>query len=93
MKLFEGALLKIDGHHRFWVVLKITEEDIKESDISTETPGLYAFGGMWYGDSPHNHKSYGKMLEISQLQESKTRMKIVGNTRSIPNWQIKSMVE
>lgn len=49
---------------RCWVVLEVTREDIDQG-TNTDVPGLYGFGGMWYGertnDDPTNTDSYGKI--------------------------------
>lgn len=52
-----------DDTTRLWVVLSISEKDIANG-IDCSQPGLYAFGGMWYGKKKDNHNSYGKMIDV-----------------------------
>lgn len=47
---------------RDWVVLSVTQKHLqREGCMNAEKSGLYAFGGMWYGDDPLDVNSYGKI--------------------------------
>lgn len=35
----------------------------------------------------------GKILDIKALQKDKIKIEVVGNIKSIPTWQLKTMVE
>jgi len=85
--LYSGALVKKEGHDRFWVVLDITQEDIDTTDINADKPGLYAFGSMCHGDNRYDHDSYGKILPITGDE------KIMGGVKTLPSWQLKKMVD
>jgi len=53
------------GYNRHWVVLLISQWILDNTDIDVDKPGLYAFGGLWYGDKlPDRHAHYGKVLPI-----------------------------
>lgn len=53
---------------RVWVILLVSQEDIDNTDfIDEHKPGLYAFGGLWYGNKTRGrfdtHRAYGKMID------------------------------
>lgn len=54
-----------DYPNRIWVVLEVTEKYFDEWHIDVPEPGLYAFGGMWYGDDPLDIENFGKVLPLS----------------------------
>ena len=85
--LYSGALVKKEGYDRFWVVLDITQEDIDATDLNADKPGLYAFGGMQYGNNRYDHDSYGKILPITDED------KLMGDIKTLPSWQLKKMVD
>jgi hypothetical protein len=60
-----GQLIRfIDKKYdRCYIVLKVEQEDI-DNGIDVEKPGLYGFGGMWYGCNRWNKKSYGNIVEL-----------------------------
>jgi hypothetical protein len=50
---------------RFWVVLEVSKEEIENNIVDADEPGLYGFGGMWYGENPLDKASYGKIKYLS----------------------------
>jgi len=57
------------SNERYWIVLEVTQEMIDTTGINTDKPGLYAFGGMWYGEDPMDVKSYGKIDYLDSYYE------------------------
>lgn len=49
--------------YRKWIALYVSKKDIKNG-MNCSTPGLYLFGGYWYGRNPNKTKSYGKIIPI-----------------------------
>lgn len=58
-------LIKWKGEKRCWVVLQVTEKDVKRG-INADVPGRYAFAGMWYGRNPAKIRSYGKIRSLDK---------------------------
>lgn len=72
-KFKEGDVVKTDSYSRLWVVFEVTQKEFDETDINVECPGLYAFGGMWYGTDITSRESFGKVLPLDDSFE------VVGN--------------
>jgi hypothetical protein len=57
--MIHGDIVVVDG--RKAVALTVTAADIRNG-VDVLKPGIYPFAGYWYGTTPLNHKSYGKIL-------------------------------
>lgn len=62
-----GDIIVKNRHTRHWVCLKVTQDMIDTTDINAPYPGLYGFGGMWYGDNPQDNNSFGKILPVEYI--------------------------
>jgi hypothetical protein len=65
--LQHGDLIAVEGSHRYWVVLNISKKDL-QNGINAPSPGLYGFGGMWYGRKVFHYKSYGKIQSLDDVK-------------------------
>ena len=66
MKFRHGDFIKHpDYPKRIWAVLEVSQERFNNTDIDVEKPGLYAFGGFWYGTDRLSIDSYGKVMPLS----------------------------
>lgn len=54
-------LVRVRGSHRLWVALRVDRRDIRRG-LFTRRTGLHLFGGFWYGETPTDKASYGKMV-------------------------------
>lgn len=85
MKFFkQGDIIRLKDDIRCWVVLQVTSEDIAKG-IFADKPGLYGFGGMWYGNHPARKHSYGKII---LLPRNKGNLFIVGTIYKSPYKQL-----
>lgn len=82
-----GDIIKIEGQHRHWVCLKVTQDEIDNTGINACYPGLYAFGGMWYGDNPQDRNSFGKILPVSHNDV------IIGRIEDYPIEELKKLCD
>ena len=62
----DGLVVSTKADKRSWVMLYINKNVIDSISINATKPGFYCFGGMWYGNDPYNHKSYGKIVEMKE---------------------------
>jgi len=65
-KTKEGDILIFPKYKRYWIALMVNPEDFEKGidSIDVESTGLYAFGGMWYGNDPNSKSSFGKVIPI-----------------------------
>ena len=68
----EGNLVRVRGSNRLWVTLLVNHNDIRNG-MNVKQPGIYLFGGMWYGRDPNNKASFGKIISARGV--------VVGNVR------------
>jgi hypothetical protein len=74
---------------RHWIALLITQEEIdNDKDCLIDEPGLYLFGGMWYGNDVTNRMSFGKYIMLPNKEEKYT---IVGSKDDYKISQLKRM--
>jgi hypothetical protein len=57
----EGAIVKVPGSRRHYVVRRITKAEIVRG-VNARRPGLYLMGALWYGRNPNVTDSFGKIL-------------------------------
>lgn len=62
----EFQIVKIKNYDRNWILLNVTKEEIENTTINTNSTGLHAFGGMWYGKDFEDKNSFGKILSIKE---------------------------
>ena len=85
--LKHGDLILVDGSDRHWVALNITKRDLKKG-VNAPVPGLYGFGGMWYGRKVFNYNSYGKIQNLNEM-----KIIVVGKARSFSIKDIKGLTD
>lgn len=61
-------LRRKDSPNRIWVVLDVSQNRFDTTTVNVEKPGLYAFGGMWYGYDIMSVDSYGKVLPLDPYE-------------------------
>ena len=85
--LKHGDLILVEGSRRHWVVLNVTKRDLKMG-VNAPCPGLYGFGGMWYGRKVFNYKSYGKIQNLDGVKIIE-----IGKARSFSIRDIKGLTD
>lgn len=70
-------LIQRKGTNRLWVALRVSKVDIRKG-IQAKKPGIYLFGGFWYGKNPQEISSFGKMMSL--------KGKVVGKIHSKPSF-------
>lgn len=89
-KIKHGDIIKFtdDLKGRSWVILNISRDTMERHFLQGgDHPGLYAFGGMWYGDKKDSHKSYGKMVD--PFYEGYPKVYIMGHVSKTPLKKLK----
>jgi len=79
-----GDILARKRGERRWLALSVNLKDIRKG-TNARNPGLYAFGGCWYGETASS-TSFGKL--------TKARTRVVGHVppgRRIPKLIRKSL--
>jgi len=65
-----GTFLKHKKYpNRVWIALEVTPELFETTPIDVPFPGVYAFGGMWYGENYLDINSFGKVLYLENISE------------------------
>lgn len=70
-----GDIVKVSGHNRVWVALPVTRKQVRRG-VNARNPGLYLFGGAWYGKDLANIQSYGKIIPAANPH------KVIGNIKN-----------
>ena len=70
-----GDIVRVTGYHRDWVALPVTAKEIRRG-VNARTPGLYLFGGAWYGKDLMRNATYGKVIPATGAH------KVVGHVKS-----------
>jgi hypothetical protein len=88
--MFEaGNILKPKNGGRCIVMCVVTPEDWKKNGVNASKPGVYGFGGMWYGDDATNRKCFGKIYDAVNFGE----WECIGTIRDFTVEQIKEMTK
>ena len=70
-----GDIVRIPGHYRDWVALPVTAKQFRRG-VNVPAPGMYLFGGAWYGTDLMTNATYGKVIRATG------RHKVVGHVKS-----------
>lgn len=68
-KFQAGDVLRPLGRDgRCIVMCLVTPEEYHRRGVNAPCPGLYGFGGMWYGDDPRQSASFGKIYDPERFE-------------------------
>ena len=71
------------------IILPITQKDI-DRGANAEKPGLYGFRGLWYKGNGTKRKSYGKIYNLSLIENYKV---IRTNIKGLSKKQLQEILQ
>jgi hypothetical protein len=76
-----GDIVRVPGYNRDWVALPLTLRNIRLG-ANARTPGMYLWGGAWYGRDLMNNRTFGKILRSNVPHKIVGHVKIVRTLRN-----------